>query len=137
MPDWAGRMSSIGGGAYWAGKTAALPLFRPLGQGPFFELPLFRSYVFTFVDDFYAFSWISYSFCPCTNVCVHLLSPQGIKEPGARPKSVLLSKSAPECRILHLEFQKFSGVIPPTPFTARTQNFLPYHFSVASAAYDG
>jgi len=38
---------------------------------------------------------------------VHLLSPEGINEPGARPKSVLLYKSAPECRILHLEFQNF------------------------------
>jgi len=46
-------------GAYWAGRAAALPLFRAFKQGPFFALTLFVTYLFIFVDDFYAFSWIT------------------------------------------------------------------------------
>jgi len=33
--------SIIGGGAYWAGRAAARPLFSPCGQSLFFARPLF------------------------------------------------------------------------------------------------
>ena len=33
--------NAIGGGAYWAGRAVALPLFSPCGQSLFFARPLF------------------------------------------------------------------------------------------------
>ena len=34
-------LTSIGGGAYWAGRAVARPLFAPNGQAMMFALPLF------------------------------------------------------------------------------------------------
>ena len=35
------HFTCIGGGAYWAGRAAARPLFSPCGQSLFFVRPLF------------------------------------------------------------------------------------------------
>ena len=39
--EMATGLLTIGGGAYWAGRAAARPLFSPCGQGLFFARPLF------------------------------------------------------------------------------------------------